>query len=196
MLKKKLFGIMTLFVGLMLVMVLTITFTTCDNGTTSCSHSWGSWKITTPPTALPITGQETRTCSKCSKSETRSLTEANFKTYFFGTWFMQGNLQNPSQTYDSTIFIDSNNMNREDTDARYFNFTITTWTTFANTRDTAPTSNLVFPIGFKLDGTLTANNKFTAFTTYHVFLHTNGQRLAVAGSAGITSPRIWIKQEN
>ena len=197
MLKKKLFGIKTLFVGLMLVMALTITFTACPNGTTNSgntgnttctSHNWGSWTLTTPPTALPITGVETRTCSSCSKSETRSLTEAAFRTYFYDTWInnpMEDGFTSNQIVINQNLFhLTTNNVNM------WKKFDPVTWEAFVNP---IAATQAAYPVGFKLGGTLT-HQSFSAPNIF-IALSNNGNTMLVNWEASSTGAQRYYTRQ-
>jgi len=82
-------------------------------GSNTHSHSWGNWSITTFPTTitgLNTNGVETRSCTGCSGSETRTLTVTVFKTYFYGTWFFERSTQTSGTppSFDHTMTINEN----------------------------------------------------------------------------------------
>ena len=137
------------------------------NGTTDdCTHTWGKWTLTTHPTALPITGVETRICSKCSTSETQNLTEQNYKAYFIGEWINTvGRLTGGSVTSSGwppyTLEISMDYMRFEDVDGDFIQFTDLIWTAALNpatglASDGDRNTPTIFPIGFTLNGTRTS----------------------------------------
>ena len=171
MLKKKIFGIMTLSVGLMLVMALTITFTACPNGTTSSGnttcppHNWGNWTITTQPQAT-TQGIEKRNCTKCNASETRNVAPLNWTNYT-GNWVNTAGCARPSpfSVGNNTLTISANSIN-----ATFSNLggspsnptggspatrsiTNLTWTPMTNPNTMTDYSSINNLSGFKLEGT-------------------------------------------
>lgn len=50
-----------------------------------CEHVWGEWTVTTEPT-LEAVGEETRTCTLCTESETREVPKLNPCAHVWGDW--------------------------------------------------------------------------------------------------------------
>jgi len=124
-------------------------------GSNTHSHSWGEWSITTFPTTInPLDGEESRTCSSCSVTENRALTEANFKPYFYGnTWTGIRFGTNPPNTFTLELSADTLKITRTDTNpVRWFKMENLTWTLGENPRkNNATTGNdLGVSVGFIL----------------------------------------------
>ena len=195
--------------GLIILIALTaFAVTVCDNGTGSGggggggggsthSHSWGNWSITTFPTSItPLNGVETRTCTSCSETENRALTEANFKPYFYGNWKnTEGDLNDPPWSLsvgNNTLKISLGSLdilieNFPDNPIR--TFTDLTWELKANPSNQTSgnnNTNAEFPFGFRLDGT-----KVGTIDPMFVSLGQNG-KLLVNLNAGSTTGRQFL----
>ena len=115
-------------------------------------HSWGNWSITTFPTSItPLNGTETRTCTSCSETENRALTEANFKPYFYGNNWSGYRINEPSHIFEVELSADILKLTRTNVED-WFKMENLTWTLSENPRKNNPTpgNDLEVSVGFIL----------------------------------------------
>ena len=62
----------------------TADFGDIEDEPTVCDHEWGEWVVTTDPTCT-AKGEETRTCGKCSNTETREVAALGHN---YGAWYV------------------------------------------------------------------------------------------------------------
>ncbi|MCL2185788.1 MAG: hypothetical protein FWB86_08060 [Treponema sp.] len=113
-------------------------FTGCDDPHV---HDW-NWQITTYPTAIPLNGTETRTCTACGETaETRALTEASFKPYFYGTWdgvWLNSSTMTDSYEISSGTFKATRTDSGANAEGQWFNMNDIVWSLGENPRKNNP----------------------------------------------------------
>jgi hypothetical protein len=82
--------------ALLVAGLFSIIFVACDNGSTTHTHEWGNWLITTPATCI-VEGIETRTCNSCNEQETQVVALDLNNHISWGVW---STTITPTQTTD------------------------------------------------------------------------------------------------